>query len=217
MVPAERIGAALAARRIRATFFVANEPTLVGGPRALDPVYAPFWKARAGEGHAFGSHTWRHWTLTEDTGDGRVRYRAPGWIAALGGGGPEERLDRSGFESELRRPGEAFAAMTGRALDPLWRAPAGRTTRRSLEWAERSGLRHVGWSEAGFLGDELDSERYPNRVLLERALARIGDGDVLLLHLGTRSRREPFVEVVEPLLDGLLAKGFRFETLRAGA
>lgn len=216
MVPAEAIAGALKARSIRANFFLANEPTLAGQPRALDPAFAAFWRARAAEGHSFGTHTWRHWTLSEDLVDGRIRYRAPGWIAALGGGGTEERLDRAGFAAELARPAEAFEAMTGKKLGRLWRAPGGRTTKRSLEWAGAQGLQHIGWTDAGFLGDELDSERYPNRVLLERALARIRGGDVLLLHLGTRSRKEPFVQVVEPLLDGLLAKGFRFALLDEG-
>jgi peptidoglycan-N-acetylmuramic acid deacetylase len=44
---------------------------------------------------------------------------------------------------------------------PLFRAPGGKTSPRLLQAA---GLRleHVGWAPAGFLGDELPSDRYPN-------------------------------------------------------
>ena len=74
----------------------------------------------------------------------------------------------------------------------------------------------MGWSRAGFLGDELPSDRYPNRVLLERALRDLRDGDVMMMHLGIWSRKEPFVEVFEPLVTGLKAKGFCFATLAEG-
>ena len=36
------------------------------------------------------------------------------------------------------------------------------------------------------------------------------------MHWGVRSRREPFAEVFEELVTGLLAKGLCFETLPAG-
>ena len=42
---------------VKATFFLANERTRTGGS-SLDDEWAPWWRARAEEGHAFGSHTW---------------------------------------------------------------------------------------------------------------------------------------------------------------
>jgi hypothetical protein len=47
----------------------------------------------------------------------------------------------------------------------------------------------VGWSPAGFLGDELPSERFGNAQLLEQGLRDIRAGDILLAHLGIWSRR----------------------------
>ena len=206
MVPAERMAEALRTRGIKATFFIANEPT-ANGKTALDPAYGDFWRRLVADGHAFGSHTWRHWYLRGDTGADRVRYVK--W-----GGGERALLDRAGFCRELAQVDEGFAALTGHHLAALWRAPGGKTTPRALEWAPSCGFtRHVGWSEAGFLGDELPSDKYPNRVLLERALAHLRDGDVMMMHLGIRDRREPFADVFEPLLDGLLARGFCFKTL----
>jgi hypothetical protein len=38
----------------------------------------------------------------------------------------------------------------------------------------------------------------------------------MMMHLGIWSRKEPFVEVFEPLVTGLKAKGFCFATLAAG-
>ena len=50
---------------VKATFFLANERTRTGGS-SLDDEGAPWWRARAEEGHAFGSHTWDHhsWQLS---------------------------------------------------------------------------------------------------------------------------------------------------------
>jgi peptidoglycan/xylan/chitin deacetylase (PgdA/CDA1 family) len=208
MQSAERIADVLRRHRIRATFFLANEKT-VRGDHSLDASWADYWKALAADGHLFGSHTWRHWYFRGDLQDGTVRYASVE--------GTAERLDEAAVCAELRRPAEAFRAMTGTDLAPIWRAPGGRTTPRTLEWAERCGFpRHVGWSRAGFLGDELPSDRYPNRVLLERALRDLRDGDVMMMHLGIWSRKEPFVEVFEPLVTGLKAKGFCFATLAEG-
>ncbi|MFZ5557741.1 MAG: polysaccharide deacetylase family protein [Pseudomonadota bacterium] len=206
MQSAELIADILKKHDVRATFFIANEKTY-RGDRSLDESWAPYWKARAAEGHAFGSHTWRHWYFRQDADDGRVAYVARG-------GQQKELLDRDGVCRELKQPGAAFKAMTGRELDPLWRAPGGRTTPRTLEYAKACGFaRHVGWADAGFLGDELPSDRYPNDALLQRALKNVRAGDVLMMHLGIWSRQEPFAPMLDPLIAGLKARGFCFRTL----
>jgi hypothetical protein len=79
--------------------------------------------------------------------------------------------------------------------------------------AAACGLRHQGWTARGFLGDELDAARHPNAALLSRNLGAIRDGEVLVMHWGVRSRQEPFAGILEPLLDGLLARGFCFAPL----
>jgi peptidoglycan/xylan/chitin deacetylase (PgdA/CDA1 family) len=73
----------------------------------------------------------------------------------------------------------------------------------------------VGWAPAGFLGDELPSERFPNAQLLDKALRDIRAGDILVAHLGIWSRRDPWAPaVLEPLITGLKQRGFCFATLR---
>jgi peptidoglycan/xylan/chitin deacetylase (PgdA/CDA1 family) len=60
--------------QVKATFFVAQEKTLRGDTPSTKPG-ADYWKARVAEGHAFGSHTWRHGSFRQDEADGRVTYR----------------------------------------------------------------------------------------------------------------------------------------------
>ena len=203
---AEAIAAILRQRDVRATLFLVDEPDWRGG-RTLDDSWAPFWRARAAEGHAFASHSWRHWYLGADPGPGLVR------LAARGGGGAEV-LDAAGFCRELRRPVERLRELAPEArVLPLWRAPGGRTTPNALAMARGCGLTHQGWSADGFLGDELDSARFPNDALLARGLRTVRDGEVMLLHWGVRSRREPYAAVLEPLIAGLQARGLCFATL----
>ena len=205
MSHAEHIAQVLNAKHVKATFFIANEKTF-RGDYALDSSWAGYWRARVQEGHAFGSHTWRHWYLRSDLSDGRVLYASSDRR--------HESLDKAGFCQELKQVDVAFNKLTGRHLDGLWRAPGGHTTPRSLEWAAQCGFsRHVGWAPAGFLGDELASETYPTPVLLRRALKNLRDGDILMMHLGIRSRHEPFALALEELISGLQQRGLCFTKL----
>ncbi len=122
-------------------------------------------------------------------------------------------LDSNSICEEVRRPDTRFKELTGRALDPLWRAPGGRTTPLTLQAAQACGYRHVGWAPAGFLGDELPSESYPNSRLVERALKKLKDGDIVMAHLGIWSRKDPFAPALDELLSGLGARGFCFAPL----
>jgi peptidoglycan/xylan/chitin deacetylase (PgdA/CDA1 family) len=162
---AELIAETLRKHDVKATFFLANERTL-RGDFALDPGWAGYWKARASEGHAFGSHTWRHGRFAGDAAAGAVRYRPQFGNDA----GRMLTLAPAQVCAELTRVGAVFEAMTGRALDPLWRAPGGRTTDNALAAAQGCGFAHVHWAPAGFLGDELPADKYPNDQLLGRAL-----------------------------------------------
>jgi peptidoglycan/xylan/chitin deacetylase (PgdA/CDA1 family) len=131
-------------------------------------------------------------------------------------GGKASILDADGVCAELKRVDTRFRELTGRPLDPIWSAPGGQPTPNALAAGQRCGLAHVTWTSAGMLGDELPSDKYPNGLLLERALASLRDGDVMMMHLGIRSRREPLAPILDPLLDGLKSRGFCFATLQKG-
>jgi hypothetical protein len=103
----------------------------------------------------------------------------------------------------------------GAAVLPLWRAPGGIVTPEARRMALSCGLRHQGWTANGFLGDELSSETNPNAALLRRNLEKIRDGEVLVMHWGVRSRRDPFAGIFDDLIGGLQARGFCFAPLPA--
>lgn len=200
----------LARHRAKATFFLADERTLSGGT-SLDDHWAPWWRERAREGHAFGSHTWDHWVWRSDRADGGFTVQATQGARA----GQTFAVTPAQYCEQLRRPAVRFEAVTGERMLPLFRAPAGRTSPALLAAAKACGFGHVGWSPAGFLGDELPSERHPNDRLLAKALRDVRAGDILVAHLGIWSRQDPWAPaVLEPLLAGLEERGFCFATLR---
>jgi peptidoglycan/xylan/chitin deacetylase (PgdA/CDA1 family) len=203
MSQAENVARILAKHDVKATFFMANEKT-VRGDYSLDPSWGDYWRALVAAGHAFGTHTWDHWYFRGDLPGGKVRYTR---------GGKTRELDAQGVCAELQRVQTRFHELTGRDLDPIWRAPGGHTTPNTLAAAKACGYRHYGWSPAGLLGDELPSDKYPNDVLLARALKNLRDGDILVMHLGIQSRKEPLAPMLDPLLAGLKERGFCFATL----
>ncbi|MFN0105497.1 MAG: polysaccharide deacetylase family protein [Bryobacteraceae bacterium] len=205
MGPAEEIAAVLRKHKVKATFFVANEKT-TRGDMSMDQLWAPFWRSLAADGHSFGNHTFRHWYFRKDLPSGRVAY--------VSRDGQREVLDEAGVCRELEKSERVFKMIVGRGYDKIWRAPGGKTTPFSLKSAAACGYsEHVGWSPAGFLGDELPSDRYPNQTLLKNAIRDLKDGDILLMHLGIWSRKDPFWPMLDPLLTALKAKGFCFATI----
>ena len=208
MSQAELIAQTLSKHAVKATFFLANEKT-VNGDLSLGDAWVPYWKARVAEGHAFGAHTFDHTYWISDLPDGKIRVR-PQFGANAG------RLLTWGeaeYCGELDRVKTRFKAATGADLQPLWRAPGGRVSARTLQWGKACGYTHIAWSPAGFLGDELASDKYPNEVLLKRALATLKDGDIMMMHTGIWSRKQPFAPMLDPLIAGLKARGFCFATL----
>ena len=197
-------------QHVKATFFAANEKTQEGDG-SLGDFWAPWWRARAAEGHEFASHTFDHVYWRGDVPGDKFRVRPSS--------GPDTGKDftwtAKEYCSEIDRSARRLEQVTGRKPLPLYRAPGGKTSPRLLAAAKGCGYQHVGWSPAGFLGDELPSESFSNQALLQKALRDIRPGDILLMHLGIWSRKDPWAPAdLEPLVAGLKAKGFCFATLR---
>jgi peptidoglycan/xylan/chitin deacetylase (PgdA/CDA1 family) len=209
MSQAETIAAILRRQGVKASFFLANEKT-PAGDFSLDDAWAPYWRERVREGHAFGTHTYDHVYFRGVAPDGRVLARPQFGAQA----GRTLQWDGPALCGELDRVARRFRELTGQGLDPVWRAPGGKAPAEAMAAAKACGWSHVHWAPAGFLGDELPSERFPNDRLLKQALAGIRDGDILMAHLGIWSRKDPYAPMLDPLIAGLKARGLCFATLR---
>lgn len=199
-------------QKVKATFFAANERTRVGDG-SLGQHWAPWWKARAAEGHEFASHTYDHVYWRGDIPGVETRFRVMPSAGAFEG--REFTWDAKKYCEQVAYAAERIQDHTGKKPLPLFRAPGGKTSPKLLAAARSCGWEHVGWAKAGFLGDELPSEKFSNEALLKKALKDIRPGDILLAHLGIWSRKDPWAPAnLEPLITGLKEKGFCFRTLR---
>ena len=207
---ADLIADVLNKHHVKATFFLANEKT-TRGDYSLDPSWAPYWKARVAEGHAFGTHTFDHVYWKKDLANGLIQVKPQ-----FGkDGGKLASFSDTQFCEQLRRVDTRFQELTGRKLDPFWRAPGGYTSPRTLAAGSACGYQHAGWAPAGYSGDELPSDKYPNAMLLKKALANLRSGDIFIAHMGIWSRKDAWAPAnLDALIAGLQGKGFCFATLR---
>lgn len=197
---------------VRVTFFAAQERSKVGDG-SLGEHWAPWWKARALEGHEFASHTYDHVYWLADLPGSPPQFRVK--PSAGASAGHVFTLDAPAYCAQLEKASARLLAMTGKPPLKLFRAPGGKTSPALLAAAASCGFAHSGWAPAGFLGDELPSEKFSNEALLKKALGSIKKGDILMAHLGIWSRKDPWAPaVLEPLIIGLKNKGFCFATLR---
>ncbi len=171
---------------VRVTFFAAAERTQTGGD-SLDSQWAPWWKARAAEGHEFASHTYDHAYWRGDIKGIAPRFRIQPSSGAFAG--RQFTWDAEQYCADIVKASDRLQHITGKKPLPLFRAPGGKTSPKLLAAAKACGYEHVGWSPAGFLGDELPSEKFSNEKLLQQALDGIRPGDILVAHLASGRAR----------------------------
>lgn len=211
MEVAPLIAEVLKHQSVHVTFFAANERTKVGDG-SLGQHWASWWKARATEGHEFASHTYDHVYWRSDLPGVKPTFRVRPSSGALAG--REFTWSAAQYCQQLTQANERLQDITGKPALPLFRAPGGKTSPKLLAATRACGFSHVGWAPAGFLGDELPSEKFSNAALLAKALRDIRSGDILMAHLGIWSRLDPWAPtVLEPLIMGLKDRGFCFATL----
>ena len=199
--------------QVKVTFFAANEPTKTGDG-TLGNHWASWWHERALEGHSFASHTLDHvyWRGDVAMPDGSTQFKVQ--ASAGPDAGRSRQINAAQYCAQLKASSDRLSALTGQASLPLFRAPGGKNSPALLAAAKACGYAHVGWASAGFLGDELPSEKFSNPALLGKALRDIRSGDILMAHLGIWSRKDAWAPgVLEPLIVGLQGRGFCFSTL----
>ena len=187
--------------------FLRRQRAHQGGRRQPGIHWAPWWKARAAEGHEFASHTWDHVYWRGDVPGTPPRFRV------RASAGPDEGRDfvwtAAQYCEQIDKAAQAPAARSrARSRCRCFARPGGKTSPAFLAAAKACGYEHVAWSPAGFLGDELPSETASNQALLKKALRDMRSGDILVAHLGIWSRKDPWAPaVLEPLIVGPEGEG----------
>ncbi len=154
-------------------------------------------------GHEIGNHTYSHPHLTTYAENRRHRLLAG--------------VTQKSFRRELRRTEEAFVAATGRAMQPLWRAPFGEENSILRGWALEMGYLHVRWSSLE--GASLDSHDWiaDEHSSLYKSSSRIMEhllrfpqlsGGIILMHLATERSEPPWNEL-PVFLEALSERGLQ--------
>jgi peptidoglycan/xylan/chitin deacetylase (PgdA/CDA1 family) len=204
------ISQVLQKHQVPVTYFAAHEKTKEGDG-SMGQHWSAWWQSQALNGHDFASHTFDHAYWRADIDPQHFKIRPSAGDQA----GQELSWSAKDYCANLKKAADRLEVMTGRKALPLFRAPGGKTSPALLQAAKACGYTHVGWSPAGFLGDELSSQTHSNQKLLSSALKNIRNGDILVAHLGIWSRQDPWAPaVLEPLILGLKEKGFCFASLR---
>ena len=209
MSVAEKVAEILKRQDVKATFFLSSEKTF-RGDFALDDSWTTYWQERVKEGHHFGSHTYDHTYFVKDGPKGQVFERSQFGPKA----GEIILYNEAAMCKEILRADQRFQELTNQPLQKIWRAPGGKTSPTLIRMGDMCGYQHIGWAPAGFLGDELNSDRHPNSALLEKASRDIRAGDITMAHLGIWSRKDPWAPaVLEQLILNLKGRGFCFGLL----
>ena len=205
------VAVVLQRQQVRATFFAGMHPTPTGGD-SLDASWAPWWKVRAAEGHAFAPRT-----RDEVMWVGDARGRAPQFIVRPLQGAFAGRTftwSAARYCENIAAAADRLAHVTGVHPLPLYRAAGGATSPRLLAEAKACGYAQVSGQPPGFLTGAAGAKD-PTEPQIAQAVARVRSGDVLAVPLGAWSRQVPQVPVgLEPWIAGLKTQGFCFRTLR---
>jgi peptidoglycan-N-acetylglucosamine deacetylase len=114
------------------------------------------------------------------------------------------------IQSEFARAQEAIAETIGQAAT-LLRAPYGVRWFGFRSMQRRLGLTGVMWSIIG------QDWKLPAEAIARRILSRAQDGDIICLHDGRGTLKDPDVEstleAVRRIMPALLEKGYHFETV----
>ena len=115
--------------------------------------------------------------------------------------------DKAAFQKELTDLEDLFREITGKELPKYYRPPQGVYSEENLKMAQELGYQTVFWSLAY---KDWDNSKQPTAdYALGKLLPRTHNGAVILLH----STSQTNAEVLDELLTGWKAKGYRFATI----
>jgi peptidoglycan/xylan/chitin deacetylase (PgdA/CDA1 family) len=161
------------------------------------------------EGHEVANHTDTHPRLTTYKDNRRQRTL--------------RSVKESYLRQELKRAAEKFYSLTGKEMAPYWRAPYGEHNPEIRKWAKDSGYLHIHWTNGRNWREGLDtidwladpnSQAYTSsKETKERILKNVSNGSIILMHLGTKRKKDPIHKRLEEMIEELRLKGYKLVTI----
>lgn len=158
------------------------------------------------DGHEFGNHTYNHPHLTSYAQNHRQNTLP--------------NVTRQFLQRQLLKTDSIYYRVTGKHLQPYWRAPFGEYNREILTWAAEAGFLHIRWTSGFDTYDWVTDEssklfHTPQEVydhfLMEDLNRKTGlNGVIVLMHLGSHRNNNHVFETLPRLIHTLQDRGYRF-------
>ena len=190
----------LSEKQIKTTFFLTGR---------FIKKYPHIVNRMVSEGHEVGNHTMSHPHLTTYSSNRKNN-------TSLG-------VSYSFLKKEMDETARIFKELTGKRMQPLWRAPFGETNKEILSWSSKIGYRHIAWTvdyKAHQTMDSLDwvtdksSSLYRTSEEIKENLLSFADkkgrakGAIILMHLGTERKSDVVHEKLAEIIEDFMARGY---------
>lgn len=184
--------------RIKCTFFLTGE---------FMRRYPDIVRELTDDGHEIGNHSLNHPHLT--------------MLEVDGGSESKPGVTRKFLYHQLLAADSMYAAISGKKMAPLWRAPFGELNKDILLWAAEAGYKHIGWSARldswDWVTDTTSSLYRSNKEIMEHILSvekKSGlNGKIILMHFGTERKKDLPYLVFDDLFKELRKRNYKFVTI----
>ncbi|MEJ2627353.1 MAG: polysaccharide deacetylase family protein [bacterium] len=196
----------LANKNVKATFFLTGQ---------FIKKYKKTVKRIVKDDHEVSNHTWSHPHLTTFAENFKHNTK--------------NNVNEEVIYKQLVKTNHLFQAVTGKKMFPYWRAPYGEYNNQILQWAAKTGYKHIGWTHGNGWEETMDTfdwvadtssniyktadeivekiltyDKKPNKTL---------NGAIILMHLGSERKKDYPHQKLPELIDGLRKKGLELVTI----
>jgi len=192
--------------KVKATFFLTGQ---------FIKNYTNTVKRIIKDGHEVGNHTWSHPHLTTFADNFKHNTK--------------DNITEEVIYKQLVKTNHLFQIVTGSKMSPYWRAPYGEYNNEILQWAAKTGYKHIGWTHGNGWEETMDtfdwvadtnSEIYKTAdEIMEKILTydkkpnKTLNGIIILMHMGSERNKDYPHQKLPELINGLRNKGLELVTI----
>lgn len=193
-------------KKVKATFFLTGQ---------FIKKYKKTVKKLVQDGHEIGNHTWSHPHLTTFAENYKHNTK--------------ENISEEIIYKQLVKTNHLFQVVTGKKISPYWRAPFGEYNNEILQWAAKTGYKHIGWSHGNGWEETMDTfdwvadttskiyktaDEIVNKILnYNKNTKKTLNGSIILMHMGSERKKDFPHQKLPELIDGLRNKGLELVTI----
>ncbi len=192
--------------KIHATFFLTGQ---------FIKNYKKTVKRLIKDGHEVGNHTWSHPHLTTFADNYKHITK--------------DNITQEFIYKQLVKTNHLFQVVTGKEMSPYWRAPFGEYNKEILQWAAKTGYKHIGWTHGNGWEETMDtfdwvadtsSEIYKTSDEIVKKILTYDDkpnhtlnGLIVLMHMGSERKKDFPHQKLPMLINGLQKKDIKLVTI----